>query len=61
MSDYGDWLRTLGVNGGVLAAVSLAELELVLKVILLVVTIIWTSIKCYKLVTNKYGNDKDTN
>ena len=52
MSDYGDWLRTLGVNGGGFAAVSLAELELSLKIILLIVTIIWTSIKCYKLLSD---------
>ena len=52
MNDYGDWLRTLGVNGGVFAAVSLADVEMFLKIVLLIMTIIWTSIKCYKLLTD---------
>jgi hypothetical protein len=49
MSDY---VRTLGVNGGVFAAVSLADIEMVLKIILLSVTILWTVVKCYKLLTD---------
>jgi hypothetical protein len=47
-----DYVRTLGLNGGVLAAVSLADIELILKIVLLGVTIIWTVIKCYKLLTD---------
>jgi len=45
-------VRTLGVNGGVFAAVSLADIEMVLKIILLSVTILWTVVKCYKLLTD---------
>ena len=52
MSDY---VRTLGVKGGVFAAVSLADIEMVLKIVLLVVTIIWTGIKCYKLLKDDEG------
>jgi hypothetical protein len=47
-----DYVRTLGLNGGVFAAVSLADIELILKIVLLGVTIIWTVIKCYKLLTD---------
>tara|TARA_R100000808_G_scaffold15629_1_gene35972 strand:+ start:3354 stop:3518 length:165 start_codon:yes stop_codon:yes gene_type:complete len=47
-----DYIRTLGVNGGVFAAVSLAQIEMVLKIVLLVVTIIWTGIKCWKLLND---------
>ena len=44
-----------GINGGVFAAVSLAEIEMVLKLILLVATIVWTIVKIYKLI--KDGDD----
>ena len=58
MNDYGDWLRTLGVNGGVFATVSLVNIELVLKIILLIATIVWTIVKCYKLLTDDEGKTK---
>mgnify|MGYP003319335343 CR=1 FL=1 len=44
-----EWAKVWGVNGGVLAAVSLSEVELLLKVVALVLTIIWTIIKIVKL------------
>ena len=56
MNDSLDWLRVLGVNGGVFATVSLAEIEMVLKIVLLVATIVWKIVKIYNLI--KYGDDK---
>jgi hypothetical protein len=56
MNDTLDWIRTLGINGGVFAAVSLAEIEMVLKIILLLVTIAWTGVKIIKLL--KDGDNK---
>ena len=56
MNDSLDWLRVLGVNGGVFDTVSLAEIEMVLKIVLLVATIVWTIVKIYNLI--KYGDDK---
>jgi hypothetical protein len=44
-----EWLKVFGVNGGVLAAVSLSDLELVLKIVLLLLTCIWTGCKIIKL------------
>jgi len=55
MNDSLDWLRVLGINGGVFATVSLAEIEMVLKIVLLVATIVWTVVKIYNLI--KYGDD----
>ena len=57
MNESLDWVRTLGVNGGVLA-VTLTDVELVLKVTLLVVTIAWTSIKVLDLLNNKDDDKK---
>jgi hypothetical protein len=37
--------KTLGVNGTVLGVTTLSDLEIILKIVLLVVTIIWTGIK----------------
>ena len=59
MSDSLDWVRTLGINGGVFAAVSLAEIEMVLKVVLLSVTIVWTIVKIYKLLKTDGDNTKN--
>jgi len=56
MNDTLDWIRTLGINGGVFAAVSLAEIEMVLKIIMLLVTIAWTAVKIVKLL--KDGDNK---
>ena len=50
MTDVGEWLRVLGINGGVLAAVSLTDLELILKVLLLSMTCVWTAVKIVKLI-----------
>ena len=53
MTDVGEWLRVLGVNGGVLAAVSLTDLELALKILLLAMTCVWTAVKIIKLIKEK--------
>lgn len=37
-----DYLKTFGLNGGVFATVTLTDIELILKIVLLVVTIAWT-------------------
>jgi hypothetical protein len=57
MNESLDWLRTLGINGGVLA-VTLTDVELALKVVLLVVTIAWTVIKIIDLLNNKDDDKK---
>ena len=57
MNESLDWLRTLGINGGVLA-VTLTDVELILKVVLLVVTIAWTAIKIIDLLNNKDDDKK---
>lgn len=49
MNGVSDWLRTLGINGATLGIVSLTDLELILKIILLSVTIVWTVTKVFKL------------
>ena len=59
MSDSLDWIRTLGINGGVFAAVSLAEIEMVLKVVLLSVTIVWTIVKINELLKTDGDNTKN--
>ena len=58
MNDSLDWFRTLGINGGVFAAVSLADIEVGLRVVLLTVTIVWTIAKIYKLLKTD-GDNKD--
>ncbi len=45
-----EWLKVFGVNGTVFATVSLSDIELVLKIVLLIVTICWTAIKIVKLI-----------
>ena len=49
MTDISEWFKMLGINGGVLAAVSLTDLELILKILLLILTCIWSGIKIIKL------------
>ena len=49
MTDISEWLKVFGINGGVLAAVSLTDIELILKITLLVLTCIWSGIKIIKL------------
>lgn len=46
---FSDWFRTLGVNFGTLGVVSLTDLELILKIVLLSVTIVWTVAKVFKV------------
>ena len=50
MNDYLEWLKVYCVNGGVLAAVSLSDVEAVLKIIALALTIVWTVVKIVKLI-----------
>ena len=57
MDEVSDWVRTLGINGGVFAAVSLSDVELFLKIVLLLATIVWTVVKIHKLLKN--DNEKD--
>lgn len=45
-----DWLKILGVNGSVFATVSLSDLEVILKIVMLVLTCVWTGIKIIKLI-----------
>ena len=46
MDDTGiELAKTLGVNGTVLGVTTLSDIEIVLKIALLVVTIIWTGMK----------------
>ena len=49
MTDISEWMKMFGVNGGVLAAVSLTDIELILKVLLLMLTCVWTGIKIINL------------
>ena len=46
-----EWAKVYLINGGVLAAVSLSEVEALLKVIALALTVVWTAVKIYKLIT----------
>ena len=45
-----EWLKIFGVNGGVFATVSLSDLEVILKIIMLLLTCVWTGIKIIKLI-----------
>tara|TARA_R100000664_G_scaffold28302_2_gene39477 strand:+ start:688 stop:846 length:159 start_codon:yes stop_codon:yes gene_type:complete len=45
-----EWLKIFGVNGGVFATVSLSDLEVILKIVMLLLTCIWTGIKIIKLI-----------
>ena len=50
MQDIEDWLKMFGVNGGVLGVVSLTDIELLLKIVMLLLTCIWTAVKIMKLI-----------
>lgn len=50
MTDYLEWLKIYCVNGSVLAAVSFSDIEAVLKLIALSLTIVWTAVKIVKLI-----------
>jgi len=46
MNEHGlEITKTVGVNGTVLGVATLSDLEIILKIILLTATIIWTGIK----------------
>ena len=49
MSDYLEFGKVIGVNTGVFAAVSLTDAEILLKILALVLTCVWTGAKIYKL------------
>ena len=49
MEDISEYLKMFGVNGGVLATVSLTDIELILKILLLSMTCVWTAVKIAKL------------
>jgi|TARA_R110002020_G_scaffold191207_1_gene391002 hypothetical protein len=44
-----EWLKIFGVNGSVFATVSLTDVELILKIVLLSLTCVWTAVKIVKL------------
>jgi len=44
-----EYVKLFGVNGSVLAAVSLSDLEMALKVLLLLLTCVWTTVKIVRL------------
>lgn len=48
-----DYLKVFGVNGATFATVSLSEIELVFKIIMLALTCAWTILKIYRLWENK--------
>jgi hypothetical protein len=47
MNDHTETLRTLGLNGTVLGVTWLSDIELMLKIILLILSISYTVIKLY--------------
>ena len=49
MNDYLEFGKVIGVNTGVFAAVSLSDIEVLLKILALVLTCVWTGAKIYKL------------
>ena len=49
MSDYLEFGKVIGVNTGVFAAVSLTDAEILLKILALILTCVWTGAKIYKL------------
>ena len=50
MQDVEDWFKMFGVNGSVLGVVSLTDIELMLKIVMLILTCIWTTVKILKLI-----------
>ncbi len=55
-----DIVKTWVANGTVLGAVTLAESELVLKCMLLLVTILYTLLKCWRLWKGRDDTDFKT-
>ena len=50
MQEITDWFKMFGVNGGVLGVVSLTDIELILKIVMLILTCVWTTVKIAKLI-----------
>jgi hypothetical protein len=50
MNEIREWATVLGVNGGVFATVSLTELELGLKCLLLALSCVWSAVRVVKLI-----------
>ena len=50
MSEHLEWLKVWGVNGSCFGIVTLAEFELWLKIIMLLLTIIYTGCKIVALI-----------
>lgn len=53
MNDYYEMLRTLTVNTAVLGVTWLSNLEMVLKISLLVISIVYTVVKLYQITKEK--------
>lgn len=49
MDDIAEWAKMFGINGGTIGVVSLSDIELGLKVLLLALTCAWTAVKIVKL------------
>ena len=61
MEEIADWLKMLGVNFGTLGVVSLTDLEVILKILLLVATLVWTVARTWKLlkeIVMRYSVDR---
>ncbi len=48
-----EWLKVFGVNSTVFATVSLSDIELVLKIVLLLLTCVWTAVKIVNLIKDQ--------
>lgn len=53
MNDYYEILKTLSVNTAVLGVTWLSNLEMFLKILLLVISIVYTVAKLYKMAKDK--------
>lgn len=52
MNETFEWIKVLGVNTSVFAAVSLDQIEATLSIIALAMTAVWTGVKIWKLIKN---------
>ena len=52
-----DIVKIFGINGAVLGVVTLTDIELVLKITLLIVTILWSIGKCVEQWRKLKNND----
>ena len=53
ITELKEWFAVLGVNTGVFATVSLTELELGLKCLLLAISCLWSAMRLAKLFKEK--------